>query len=100
MSQEITTLFGGTTTGSGQRISNGVARQTKREAESIAARTELAQLTDNARAFLTSSALTNVGTLVSQAEQMLQIAPSGARYYELIINAYGVGAANAIARFS
>jgi hypothetical protein len=100
VSQEITTLFGGTTTGSGQRIGGGLARQTKREAETIAARTELAQLTDGARALLTSSALTNIGTLVSQAEQMMQLAPSGARYYELIINAYGVGAANSIARFS
>ena len=62
-------------------------------------RGEVALSTDTVRAGLTYSALNNVGTLVSTAKSLMDVAPEGAAHYEQIINAYAIGAANAIARF-
>lgn len=98
MTSELSTLFGSIAQ-TGQKMGGGLARQTKREIDTVSARTEIAHHTDQARAFLTSAALNNVGTLVSQAEQMMQIAPSGAQFYEAILTAYAVGASTSIARF-
>lgn len=100
MSTELTTLFGsGTSTVTGRPLGRSVARATKREVDAASGRAEVAYATDQARAFLTASALSNVVTLVGAAEQFMQVAPGGAHYYELLINAYGVGAAQSIARF-
>jgi hypothetical protein len=98
MNNEISSLFGGSTTAAGSRLSAGIARQTRKEVDLVSARTEVAVFTDQARAFLASGTMSNIGNLVGQAEQLMQIAPAGAQYYELIINAYGMGAANGIAR--
>ncbi len=96
MAQEIVPLFGGALANG--RLGSGLARQTRREVEIISARAEIAQAADQSRALLTSSAMNNIGTLVSQAEQLMRIAPTAGPYFELLVNAYGVGAANSIAR--
>lgn len=91
-------LFGGATTQSGGQVSGGLARQMKREVEQVAARTEVAAVTEQAQAFLASQAMTNVATLVVQAEAHMRIAPAGAPYYEALITSYALGAGQRIAR--
>lgn len=51
-----------------RRQSNALARQTRQEIEQITARVEVEATAESARAFLVSHALTNVATLVTQAE--------------------------------
>lgn len=75
------------------------AKATKREVDAVGARGDVVYAGDQVRAFLTASAMSNVATLVGAAEQFMQVAPGGQQYYELLINAYGMGAAQAIARF-
>jgi hypothetical protein len=100
MANEIASLLGGTTTASGQRLSGGLARQTRREVETVAARTEVAHGTDQARAFLTASAANNIITLYGMAEQGLQSAPAAADDVLALLQAYSRGAAYQIATFS
>jgi hypothetical protein avisC_04811 len=79
--------------------SRGVARTTRREVDVVRGRAEVAHATDQARAVLASSALSNVSALVGLAEQCYETAPAGAPYYEAIVKAYGLGAARAVAGF-
>ncbi|ERH14745.1 hypothetical protein HMPREF1549_02468, partial [Actinomyces johnsonii F0510] len=51
---------------------------------------------EQARAFLTSQVLTNIATLVTQAEAQTRIAPGGAQFYEAIITGYALGAGQRI----
>lgn len=94
-------LFGGSSSSltPGQSIGRGVSKGAKQNADLVLGRGEVAYTTDTVRAGLTYAALSNVGTLVGVAEQMMQVAPAGQAYYEACINAYAMGAANAIARF-
>lgn len=94
-------LFGGSASSlvSGQAMGRGVSKQVKKSTDLVLGRGEVALSTDTVRAGLTYSALNNVGTLVSTAKGLMDVAPEGAAHYEQIINAYSVGAANAIARF-
>lgn len=100
MATDILPLFGGQThtTQQGQRISGVVARQTRREAEVIAANVELTAMRDNGAAFLAANAMTNVSTLVQMAEAQMKVAPGGAQFYEAIITGYAIGAGQRIAR--
>lgn len=83
----------------GQPLSRGVSKQVKRSTDVVLGRGQVALTTDTVRAGLTYSALNNVGTLVSAAKSLMDVAPEGAPYYEQVINAYTIGAASAIARF-
>ena len=49
-----------------------------------------------ARAFLTSQVMTNIATLVTQAEAQTRIAPGGAQFYEAIITGYALRAGQRI----
>lgn len=91
-----TGLFGATT--DGRRTGGALARQTQREIDQIAARVEVENTAEQARAFLTASALTNVATLVSQAEAHMKVAPAGAQFYENLIASYAISAGQRIAR--
>lgn len=96
-------LFGGggsalAASGTGQ-MGRAVARSTKKSVDLVLGRGEVALTTDTIRAGLTYGVINNIGTLVGAAEQLMQIAPAGQAYYEACINAYAMGAANAIARF-
>ena len=95
---QVVPLFGGHSTQQGQKISGGLMRQTKREVETLAANTEIAAVREQAYAFLDSQALTNVATLVSQAEAQMKVAPAGAQFYEAIIAGYAIGAGQRIGR--
>ena len=80
-------------------LGRSISRQVKRSTDAVVGRGEVALTTDTVRAGLTYSALNNVGTLVTTAKSLMDVAPEGAAHYDAIINAYSVGAANAIARF-
>lgn len=95
---QVVPLFGSHTTQQGQRISGSIVRQTKREVEAVAANTEIAAVREQAHAFLASQALTNVATLVTQAEAHMKLAPGGAQFYEAIITSYALGAGQRIGR--
>lgn len=99
MTDNIVSLLGGTVTSAGYKLGGGVARQTKREVDTVAARTEVAHVTDQARAFLTGSAATNIITLYGMAEQGLQSAPAAASDVLDVLHAYSRGAAYQIATF-
>lgn len=94
-------LFGGTSSSlaPGQTMGRAVSRQTRKGTDLVLGRGEVALITDTVRTGLAYSALNNVGTLVSTAKSLMDVAPEGAAHYEQIINAYSIGAANAIARF-
>ncbi len=91
-------LFGGASTQSGGQVSGGLARQMRRDVEQVAARTEIAAVTEQAQAFLVSQAMTNVATLVTQAEAHMRVAPAGAPYYEALITGYALSAGQRISR--
>lgn len=95
---QLVPLFGNQNTSQGRTVSRGTARAMKQEVELVGARAEIAAVTEQAHAFLTSQALTNVATLVTQADAHMQIAPGGAQFYEAIISAYAVGAGQRITR--
>lgn len=81
-----------------RRQSNALARQTRQEVEQITARVEVEATAESARAFLVSHALTNVATLVSQAEAHMKVAPAGGQFYEQLIASYAISAGQRIAR--
>lgn len=99
MSSELSTILGVNTTAAGSRISGGLARQTKRNTDSVVARTEVAHTVDQSRAFLTASATNNIITLYSMAERGLQSAPAAAEDVLAVLQAYSRGAAFQIATF-
>lgn len=89
----------GLNTYTGQPLARAVARPVKRELDWVSGRSEVALARDTARASLTNAAMHNVGTLVMTGQALMQVAPEGAQHYETLLNAYAVGAAQAIARF-
>lgn len=92
MATTALSLFSPERTGTGVVLGAGQARQTRRQVEQVAAQAE------QARAFLTSQVLTNIATLVTQAEAQTRIAPGGAQLYEAIITGYALGAGQRIGR--
>lgn len=79
--------------------SRAVARSARREVDAVLGRAEVAHARDQVRALLAAGALSNTAALVGLAEQCYAVAPAGAPYYEAIIKAYGLGAAQAVAGF-
>ena len=73
--------------------SRSLARTAQRRLDELAADSQLAHATDQARAFLAAS------TLSALAESCYQTAPAGATYYHAILRAYGIKAARGIAQF-
>jgi hypothetical protein len=81
-----------------RRQSTALARQTRRDIEQIIARVEVETTAEQARAFITAHALTNVATLVAQAEAHMKIAPAGAPFYEALVTSYAMSAGHRIAK--
>lgn len=96
-------LFGGTGSAvspASSQLGRGVAKTTKKSIDVVIGHGEVAGTIDTVRAGLTFSALNNVGALVGTATQLMQVAPEGQVFYEAIVSAYAMGAANQIARFN
>lgn len=81
-----------------RRHSTALARQTRQEVERIKSRVEVEATAESARAFLVSHALTNVATLVTQAEAHMKVAPAGGQFYEQLIASYAISAGQRISR--
>lgn len=73
--------------------SRAVARATRRRTDAVLGRAEVTHARDQARAVLAAAAL------VGLAEQAHQVAPAGDPYYQAIIRAYALSAAQDIAEF-
>lgn len=97
-SGDIVPLFGSHQTQAGQRVSSGLARRMRQEMEGVAASVEIATVREQGQAFLTAQAMTNIATLVVQAEAHMKIAPAGGQFFETLIAGYAIGAGQRIGR--
>ncbi|KZE42038.1 hypothetical protein [Microbacterium sp. T32] len=86
-----------TSTGLAQ-MSAGMQRQTSREAERVQAQAIVAEVKEQGRAFLTNSVLQNVGALTALEQHLIQVAPLGEARYKHVVDAFTIGAAQAISR--
>ncbi|OZD55557.1 hypothetical protein CH252_06800 [Rhodococcus sp. 06-1477-1B] len=99
MALDITPLFGSVTTQSGNKLSGGLTRQAKRQQEEIELRAERFAVEEQAKAFLTSQAMTNVSVLVLQARAHIAVDPGGADIYEGLIRGHAADSARRLSRF-
>lgn len=90
-------MFAGPAAGS-HRPSGALARATQREIDQISARVEVEAAAEQGRAFTASLAMTGVAALVVQAEAHMKVAPAGAQFYESIIAAHAMSAAQRISQ--
>lgn len=80
-------------------MSGGAQRQTAREVERVVGKAIVTDTHEQGRALLTNSALQNVGALSALEAHLLQVAPLGEARYKHIVDAYAMGAAQAISRW-
>lgn len=81
------------------QMSGSTQRQTGREIERVQAQALVADVKEQGRALLTNTALQNVGSLSALEAHLIQVAPLGEARYKHIVDAYAMGAAQAIARW-
>jgi hypothetical protein len=74
-------------------------RQTSREVERVQGQAIVAEVKEQGRAFLTNSVLQNVGALTALEQHLIQVAPLGEARYKHIVDAFTMGAAQAISRW-
>ena len=98
-STELAPLAGAFSQQSLANLSGGTQRQTTREVERVVSRTVVADVHEQGRALLTNTALNNVSALSALEQHLLQVAPLGEARYKHIVDAYAMGAAQAIARW-
>lgn len=80
-------------------MSGSMQRQAGREIERVQAQALIADTREQGRAFLANTALQNVGALTALEQHLIQVAPLGEARYKHIVDAYAMGAANAISRW-
>ncbi len=81
------------------RMSGSMQRQAGREIERVQAQALIADTREQGRALLTNTALTNVGALTALEQHLIEVAPLGEARYKHIVDAYALGAAQAISRW-
>jgi hypothetical protein len=81
------------------QMSGSGQRQTGREIERVQAQALVADVREQGRALLTNTALQNVGALSALEAHLIQVAPLGEARYKHIVDAYAMGAAQAVARW-
>lgn len=91
---------GGAVSAGLSQLSFGLQRQASREMERVRAQALLAVEREQGRALLTNTALQNTAALSALEAHCLQVAPLGDARYKLIVDAYAMGAANTIARWT
>ncbi|MEV7757840.1 hypothetical protein AB0O16_07570 [Microbacterium sp. NPDC089180] len=98
--KELASL-GGTfaSSGLGQRDAR-LQRQTSREVDQLRSRVVVAATVEQGRGFITDVALHEAGSLSALETHLIQVAPLGEARYKHIVDAYAMGAARTIARFS
>ncbi|MCE5254325.1 MAG: phosphoenolpyruvate carboxylase [Actinomycetia bacterium] len=82
-----------------EQLSKPTQRQLTRDVECVIARGLVANMREQARAYVTNTALQNAGALSELEDHLCKIAPSGAARYKHIVDAYALGAAQAISRW-
>lgn len=96
---ELAPLGGAFSQQSLAQMSGGAQRQTVREVERVVGKAIVADTYEQGRALLTNTALNNVGALSALEQHLIQVAPLGEARYKHIVDAYAMGAANAISRW-
>ena len=81
----------------GTSLPRTVAKPVQRELDWLHVRSDIAQA--HARAELTAQAMTNIGSLIATGQSLAHITPESAGHLEALLNAYTIGATQAIARF-
>jgi hypothetical protein len=81
------------------QMSGSMQRQAGREIEKVQAQALIADTREQGRALLTNTALQNVGALTALEQHLIQVAPLGEARYKHIVDAYAMGAAQAISRW-
>lgn len=81
------------------QMSAGMQRQTSREVERVQGAAIVAEVREQGRGHLTNTALQNVGALTALEQHLIQVAPLGEARYKHIVDAYAMGAAQAISRW-
>jgi hypothetical protein len=81
------------------QMSGSMQRQAGREIERVQAQALIADTREQGRALLTNTALQNVGALSALEQHLIQVAPLGEARYKHIVDAYAMGAAQAIQRW-
>ena len=81
------------------QMSGSMQRQAGREIERVQAQALIADTREQGRALLTNTALQNVGALTALEQHLIQVAPLGEARYKHIVDAYAMGAAQAISRW-
>ena len=79
-----------------EQLSKPMRREASRELEKAITKGLVANMREQARAYVTSTALQNAGALSELEQHLNKIAPSGAARYQHIIDSYAMGAARAI----
>ena len=77
-------------------MTSGTKLAVRRETSAVVKNVIIANIQENGRAFLTKTALDNVGALSALEAQLTMIAPNGAARYQYIVDAYALGAAQKI----
>jgi hypothetical protein len=96
---ELAPLGGAFSSDGLSQISGSMQRQARREIERVQAQALIAGTREQGRALLTNTALQNVGALTALEQHLIQIAPLGEGRYKHIVDAYAMGAAQAISRW-
>ncbi len=99
LSTELAPLGGAFSQQGLARMSGSVQRQAGREIERVQAQALIADTREQGRALLTNTALQNVGALTALEQHLIEVAPLGEARYKHIVDAYAMGAANAISRW-
>lgn len=96
---ELAPLGGAFSSNGLSQMSGSMVRQAGREIERVQAQALVADVREQGRAFLTNTALQNVGALSALEAHLIQVAPLGEARYKHIVDSYAAGAAQAIARW-
>lgn len=98
--KELASLGGAFTSAGLSQMDARTQRQTGREMGQVRSRAVVAATVEQGRGFVAELALNEVGSLSALETHLLQVAPLGEARYKHIVDAYAMGAARTIARFS
>ena len=96
---DLSPLGGAFSSNALSQMGGSMQRQTGREIERVQAQALVADVREQGRAFLTNTALQNVGALSALEAHLIQVAPLGEARYKHIVDSYAAGAAQAISRW-
>ncbi len=97
--KELAPLGGAFSSNGLAQMSGSMQRQTSREVERVQGQALVADVKEQGRALLANTALQNVGALSALEAHLIQVAPLGEARYKHIVDAYAIGAAQAVARW-